>query len=490
MSVARWARRGAGVVIGLALLGLTACDTSTLARPDQPVVLTGASLPLLVGATPERIVAFAHSRPGGTPTWTQVPVQVDQRKVVDFGTVPGSNATPGVTGTVYGTPAAGVSALQYADAGTFVGADSDTTFDSNDELVFMASDAGGVVREAEETTPAGVVAGSGVRVQLVDPLGNGEVGWVYLFRATPTGGLTPAAGQDYVSYAFTLTSGAYKTTYKRADGPNPETSLVTGTGYQARLRDRWDDADWRITAGGATGVDILDGLKSQFPGTCGRSNITFQDAWGAFVANIDGPVRAIRSYVGANSGPYVERTNLFYRDRQEIVTDLRVHAISGVLEFLDYSSAAINMTYRNSVHPGAVTIDGVPDAIGPELSRWELVTGNQGSVSVVNRLETSGFPAGQDPADHVVQYYEDDSTPVSQQCWGDAALLGASGSQVAGSSPTDTIGNTDPRSAPFGNLRARRTVAYDGPGATGADAARLADQVDTPLGVTAVAYSP
>ena len=42
----------------------------------------------------------------------------------------------------------------------------------------------------------------------------------------------PAAGKDYVDYDFTLTSGDYKTTYKRADGPNPETSRVVTDAYE------------------------------------------------------------------------------------------------------------------------------------------------------------------------------------------------------------------------------------------------------------------
>ena len=48
-------------------------------------------------------------------------------------------------------------------------------------------------------------------------------------------------------------------------------------------------------------------------------------------------MRAIRSYVGANSGPLTERTHVFYRDRYTIVTDLRVHAVPGPLTYHDLS---------------------------------------------------------------------------------------------------------------------------------------------------------
>src|SRR5262245_12242088 len=91
-----------GVVLAAGAALLSACDDiNNITRASQPEVLTGAQLPALVGADPDVIVAFAHTRPNNTPTWTQIPVQVDERKVVDFGVAPASNATAGTTGTVY-----------------------------------------------------------------------------------------------------------------------------------------------------------------------------------------------------------------------------------------------------------------------------------------------------------------------------------------------------------------------------------------------------
>ena len=64
-------------------------------------------------------------------------------------------------------------------------------------------------------------------------------------------------------------------------------------------------------AGGAR--DILDRHKNLFaPGNCGRSENTFSDGAGAIIVNKNGPVRAIRSYIGANSGTYTHREHLFY----------------------------------------------------------------------------------------------------------------------------------------------------------------------------------
>jgi hypothetical protein len=468
------------VALGAGLV-LAACDdVNTVSRPTEPVVLTGARLPALVGQPPARIVAFRHGLVDGAPRWTQIPVQVDQRKVVPFGGQPASNDLPGTAGTVYGWGSGGPTALQYADPQTFVGADADPAFDADDELVFMISDAGGKPRDDGRTEPAGVVAGTGVAVQVDDPRGEDQTGWVYLFVST--GALDPAAGQDYVDYDFALTSGDYRTTYRRAVGPNPETSKVVTPTYEVDFTDRWKEVGWRIHAGSATGVDILDGHKNQFaPTTCGRSNQTFADAEGAFVANIDGPVRAIRSYVGANSGPLTQRTHLLYRDVEHTVTDLRVHAIGSVMDFLDYSAAAQGMTYRSSTVPGGVPIDGVDDAVPAALATWEAVDGAPG------RVYTRGWMTTDIPGLSTVEFYRDQTTPTEPQCWGDASYLGASGSWEQAAIP-----NTDPRSTPFSVLTSHRLTQFAAPAFDPrnipASAADWAADAATPLTVTVSDY--
>jgi hypothetical protein len=462
------------VVAGLLLVAAACQDVSTIVRPNEPVVLTGSQLTALLGTDPDRIVAFRHTRPADTPTWTQVPAQVDERKVVDFGSQPANNTTPGVNGTVYGTSAIGVTALQYADPNTFVGADSDPTFDGDDELVFMSADAGGAPRPDEKSEPAGVVPGSGLQVFLNDTLGATR-GYVYLFVSD--GSLDPSAGQDYVDYDFNLTSGAYKTTYKRADGPNPETSTVTTDDYRIGFGDRWIENEWRIDAGSATGVDVLDGVKARFGlDTCGRSNATFADAEGAFIANIDGPVRAIRSYIGANSGPLTQRTHKLYREQEITQTDLRVHAIPGIMDFVDYSSAAVGMSYANSAHTGGVTIDGAADAISTAVPTWELATGAQGSVMVAGVIDTTVVPDGGTLDDIVDGFYRDELNSPVNQCWGDPHFLGASGLDFV--APID---NTDPRATPFEDFSATRIVRFAAPGATTADAESWSAGVATPL---------
>jgi hypothetical protein len=469
-----------GLAAGVAVAGLTGCDapTSTLNRPAAPVVLTGSKLNGLAGVAPERVVAFRWA----SGAWQQVPVQVDQRKVVPFGSQPATNAAPGATGTVYGSGSGGPTALQYADPSTWVGADPNPKVDADDEVVFMASDAGGAAPSGT-ADPSGVVAGSGLKVEVGDPRAPSERGWVYLFRST--GGLDPAAGKDYVTYVFHPVAGDYKATYKRASGPNPETSTVTTSSYKITFTDRWKEVGWQVLAPGASQIDVLDGHKNQFSTTdCSRSNESFTEDEGAFVANIDGPVRAIRSYVGANSGPLTQRTHLLYRDREDVITSLRVHPIPAMMDFVDFSASARGMRYLSSTKPGGVTIDGSSDAISATLPSWEAMNGPQGRIYLRNTFTSSqtDLRAG------TTHFYRDQASPHEPQCWGDRSYFGAAGSFVQAA-----IGNTDPRSTPFATLTGRRTTQFLPPASdTGKVAAYASDwaaDLDAPLTSTVVPYS-
>ena len=442
-----------------------ASSGSTLDRPADPVVITGAAVPTLTGIAPDELVAFHYE--GG---WQQIPVQVDERATQSF------NAIYNQSGSFFG----GYSELAYSDPATFSGADPNSLLDNDDEIAFMAKDAGGTPPSFSE--PTGVVPGSGIELIISDPLNPTETGWVYLFRQDGT--LDPAAGQHYVSYSFDLLSGPYLTTYTTADGPNPENSSVSSPYYARHFGDRWLDDELHVTAGAATGVDILDRHKALFaPGNCVRSEDTFDNGdpsgfpgEGAFIVNKSGPVRAIRAWVGANSGPRTQREEVFYERRQDVRTFLRVHAIPSVMDFFDYSSAASGMTYYNDFNTSGVPINGVNDAptLGPIT--WELVTGPQGSVTLAYSLSTDI------PGLAYTSYYLDDSTPAVTQCTGDSAAYGSSGAYVNQGLPC-----TDPNPAICSGARflnTVRTIYYDPPGVTAATAQMLRDDANAPLAVS------
>ena len=432
------------------------------ARSADPIVVGGGLVPSLTGVPVGAIVAFRWVN-----GWQQVPVQIDQRKRVELN-------------TVYGKPANTtnpVNVVVYADPNTFVGAASGN-LTSIDVIVIMARAIGSQIPPSF-SEPAGVLHNTGVRVKANDPL-TGAVGYFYLFRRSGTT-LTPGMGRHNVTYNFGLLSGAYKTTYNVDDGPNPENSSVSTVAYTRHFGDRWLDDVITVKSGTATGADIVDRHKALFaPGSCVRSEDTFDDAEGAFVANVVGPLRAIRSYIGANSGPYTQRTHVFYDQREDILTDLRVHAIPSVMDFWDYSPAASGMRYANDRNLGGVIVDGdpAPDnvASGPPL--WERVTGPQGTVTHVERLVTNV-----NGLSRTNYYYDDATNPTTTQCTGDAYSYGSSGAWV-----NSAIPNTDPHGGAAKAFQGRETMYFEPPGQAVSVAQKHNSQVSNPLTFSASLY--
>ena len=429
---------------------------------EDPVVLTGAQLSALSAVKATDVVAFAR-REGA---WQQIPVQVDERLVQDFCEIYGKSSGRWTSEPACKTTKA-VSALFYADAETYTGADPDPLLDLDDEVVFMARDGGD--RAGSFSDPAGVVSGSGVELELSD--GDAHA-WVYLFERDETG-LEPSAGQDYVQYTFSLKGLDYKSDYDlygtSCGGEdatcNPtmtEDSIIEGAAYTRRFVARWVTDSLQITAGDATGVDILDLHQSRFgPDNCGRHVLTYSTAEGAFIANIDGPVRAIRSYLGANSGPLTQRDHHFYDRREDIVTQLRVHATSaGIMDLLDYSSAATGMTYYNDLNPEGLAIDGVADVANEEgVPQWELVTGDQGSLVMTGTFNTS-FDTS-----FAHFFWADEATPSFPQC-DTSTILDAPDEQAFGMSGVwldGALPDTDPKNGSVEHTLTRRILYYQEP---------------------------
>jgi hypothetical protein len=443
-----------GIIVFL-FITIDSARSAALDRSDDPVVMTGADLPWCQGWEPDEIVAFRYD--GG---WLQIPVQVDERDWRDLA-------------TIYDTTALGIVFPVYTDTSTFTGPDSNAAFDEDDELVFMARDAGDVPAVFSE--PSGIVSGSGVAVAVTDSL-NGGTGTVYLFQNG--GSLQPDADTAYVDYRFQLFSGDYRSTYHKWVGPNPESSFVVTPNYRHRFSDRWIEDEINIYRGAATGVDIFDRHKLRFePGQCGRTEDTFSNGEGCFIANKPGPVRGLRSLLGCNSGPWTQRDHFAYDTRHDLVTYLRVHSIGVITDYFDYSPAAENLTYHNDLNPAGVTIDGYHDTVALGDLEWEMVRGEQGGLIMVIGVD-SDIPdlTGE-------SYYLDDINPSIDMCTGDDHSYGASGMQYT------PIPNTDPSiGGDVYYFIGTRTIFYEPPDITVTDAESRRAEVETPLTFTAAQY--
>jgi len=491
----RWYRRVVPLVLVPALLALAGCTRfgGTLNRPEDPVVLDGSGLPKLLGTAPAHVVGFAWDG----SQWHQIPVQVDERDLVNPGQILNrpSNIWPTLSGTstpfkilVYTPPAN--PGPGYTSWDTYTPHDSDPTFDANDQVSLLANDTGKQAG-AGAGAPTGVDASTVEQVTVSDPLGSGGVGYAYLYRsATLTGG---GAGTTGVQYTFSLDSGDYKATYKmgtasnapnNVNGPNPEQSVVQTPTYRLTYGDRWLNDGLSITTGGAATTDVLERGRAQVTGAgCARTEDSFDEVWSAlpyeagFIVNVSGPVRAIRSHIGTNSGTYTVLTDVFYPQREDSTTDLRVHPIPGVAVFDDFTTGLTGLKYSDDQTNG-VPIDGVPDAVATaHVPQWQMVSGTPGSIVTARTAPNiAGLVAS--------TYYLDQRPANPLPCTGDDTAWGQNGEQVLGPGG-GALPCTDPTiCAGAIPLTSTRFRYYEGPNLSRSTAATLAQHAQTPVQVS------
>ena len=446
-------------LLAAALTPAGASASIAASRASDPIVVAGARVPALLGTSPQRILAYRYA----SGRLRQVPLQVDERKLFDVG-----NAyRPALP--------SGEQTLVYADAQMSAGADNDLGFDSNDELALLGSSVGG-------KAPRSVALPRELRgrphqwLKVRDPI-SGASGYLLLGAARPGIKVDQSAGSHPLSYKFALASGLPYSSYRLAEGPNPEASTLTTPNYSLGFSDRWMKDRLKIRAGKSTGVDILDMHKAMVSaGSCGRSERTFSDGEGAFLTNRVGPVRAIRDFIGANSGPYTERRELMYPGREDVETFLRVHAIPQVVDFLDYSAAASGMTYRNNRNRAGVKVDGRPDVLVAGPPTWSQLSGDQGTLTIVYSHATNIVGLS------MTGYYVDSTTPTDPQCTGDDASYASSGGAV-----TSGLVSTEPRESGYSHFSNAWNIYFGGRSEGGASkAAALDRRARKPLQVSAL----
>jgi len=315
-------------------------------------------------------------------------------------------------GHVSPAPAGSLDALGYTGAMQ----DPVATLDDDDEIVFMARDAG---PQAPSTAalPKNVSGGQVVRV--ADPAAPGTVGYVYLFLKDGGTEFT-AATSPYVTIARDAAADEWIDRYSFAPddpekigtsntgyGPNlPGTVCRTAAGngsvdavdgvsrastdrfprdgvtvttptYRLYASGRWMVRELNVTAPGAErayGPDLISRWKGRAFQQSPDSSISvvgFEDEqvnWEANSALLGwraGPVRAIREVWGADSGTNVTKTELYYRDADVYSYHVRVHPIppDGLYTSWNYNPGAVTK-YYTLVKGEGVAIDGRNDDIG------------------------------------------------------------------------------------------------------------------------------
>ncbi|MEM8601237.1 MAG: hypothetical protein AAGF99_15065, partial [Bacteroidota bacterium] len=257
------------------------------------VVRTGEQTPALNGAAPESILAFSWTSRNG---WVQIPVQVDEREWVDVSAAYVGRDFSGCDNVANCNIIINqVEVLEYTDARSLVGADTDPSFDADDEIVFMERFAGDLAPDNRHPN----AVRRGTRTVVVT-----ESGVVYLYVSRNN--RDQSAGYDLVNYEFELVAGGFPEAYDfqgkaeyevietagESVGANPERSFAETPYYRQEFRDRWitDALFVKSNSVNRSTSDLLDRRKFLFyPGYCARSEWTASVARGTIVASIDGP---------------------------------------------------------------------------------------------------------------------------------------------------------------------------------------------------------
>jgi hypothetical protein len=503
------------LVLGAAALGLAGLLTPAahgkrstalvpVVRKVEPVILTGAQVPtwsrlsaqgsalpwpsgfldgvrdahhgtltvppdVRTGVDPDQVVAYKWNANSGS--WAEVPVQVDERFPYflanansEFAMYSAVDEELTYAWDVERWKMTAGSCSTAFPPGVSTMADPVPTLDDDDEIVFMADDAG--VRAPAASRPTGTV-GTRQEIALVDPLDPTKQRYVYLFLK-PTG--PTAAG--YVTYTRDADADEWidKDSFDPGDpeklgssntgyGPNEGGDVCDGTTTARSSTDRFprdgvtvttDQYTWYASgrwmvrsmqvakASGGYGPDLIDRWKGRAFQQSPDSSISvvgFEDEqvnWegnSALLGERVGPVRAIREVWGADSGTNVTKTETFYRDAVTYRYHLRVHPIppDGLYTSWDYN-AGVATKYYNVLKPNGVDIDGMNDDIGnvdsiggrpayfdaPDptfnvpvsVFNWEQVSGTGDAGSLVYLIELKGATSATNPA--VVPYYRDD----------------------------------------------------------------------------------
>ncbi len=330
----------AGIIAGVAVRATAA--PRTLKRETDPVIISGADLPSLLGMPIDRIGAFAADPSGSL---AQIPFQIDERDssgalVFPFG--PKKNK------------------------------DSDTSFDANDELIFMARDAG--ASAVKLAPPPG--AGRTHEIALRDPV-DGGAAWVYVFAfdAAP-----PRSDVDYVSMSsdgLRITARNYSTSFCK-DAP---------IGFcRLSLSEK----------GGGNGANYMDRLKVRATAKLrvvgAKMNKNESSFTSEILAWIDGPARVIRRtnnkmilfWKIPTPGSVID--NVYYADSFIYPTEVDVpFDIGSLLEefnfrvYTDHNKNAKGKIFLNTENPEPVKIDGEMSAAEKKLDlspyEWMFIGG-------------------------------------------------------------------------------------------------------------------
>ncbi|MCG8608784.1 hypothetical protein MJD09_27835, partial [bacterium] len=322
------------ITIGVLAGSLWAQD-KTLDRDLEPVVLAGSEFPLFAESDYAFSELFLFAYHAADHLWQEIPFQFDERNDM----------------------------LEY------VMDDAGATLDANDELVFMARDAGD--RAPLNAWIEDLVSRSTCRYEIgvEDPI-TGHMGWAYLFFSSTLEN-DPTVG-DYVAYAASNTGNAGEDTvrsagYEIANGPSglPTDLMILSDGGAGLNKQAM-----------GIGLDIIDRLTFSARVRVLFSNITVTENNISISSNAvkDGPVRLLVNRQGNLSVSIVNANfNLplifygFTGKLQVPIPNLPV-GVNRASEAWSLASGLPDFTIFTAANADGVPLDGNPSNQNPDLN--------------------------------------------------------------------------------------------------------------------------
>jgi hypothetical protein len=416
LQLPEWSRLPAEGVANPYPSGSGQTDTTRDAHNGQVTVPPDAR----AGVPVEQVTAFAWRGDASDGGFEEIPVQVDERFPYflanansDFAFYSGTDKELSYEWDEEAwLKTEGRCEVRYPE-GVTATEDPVTTFDDDDEVVFMASDAG-TQAPLDASGPEGSTE-ERQEIRLLDPHDPTAERFVYLFLREQ--GSSFDRDNGYVHYDKDTDADEWidRNSFSDSDpekigssntgyGPNlpgtvcnddPDTPeveaersssdrfprdgvTVTTDTYRWRATGRWMVRNMHVTAPGekgAYGPDLIDRWKGRAFQQSPDSSVSlvgFEDEqvnWEAnsvLLGELAGPVRAVREVWGADSGTNVTKTESFYRDAITYRYRVRVHPIppDGLYTSWDYNHDQVGTYYNESLADG-VPIDGINDeAVG------------------------------------------------------------------------------------------------------------------------------
>jgi hypothetical protein len=317
---------------------------AALERDDEPVVVTGGALPLLLGQSVDQIGIFRYDPESGG--FVPIPFQVDERIEKVF--------NPGLP-------------LEFVENIYDVRGEEDGLLDGDDEIAFLFGDGGDRAPEDAAWPPG--AAPTRFELSVTDPRSEAPVRrrWLYLF----TGPALPRSTERHVEW----------------EG-GPATSIETAT-FALDYEDKWLLTGLRLFPPCGGGSDLIDRVKGRAQPQPGI--LEDEEGWNFnsfFYGGKVGPIRAIRYVRGATSGVNTLHHDVVYGRLWIRQVNLRVHPVLDVSLYLDWLPRTGARFYSPEVREG-VDVDGAPDDVPATFVNWTLTSSSEGGLALLLAVPNS-----------------------------------------------------------------------------------------------------